>query len=151
MTRQFQRRTLRPALARAALLGTVLLGFSPALLAEDYVLIANKSVDSAALSKADVQSIFLGDKTKWDDGKPIEFAVMDGGDAHKAFMQDIVAKTPAQFDNYWKRLVFTGKASAPRTFGDAGKLMEFVAGKPGAVGYLPAGQADGSVKTISIK
>jgi len=138
-------------LACGALFGAMLFGVSAGAWAEDYVVVANKSVGSNALSKLDAQSIFLGDKTKWEDGKPIDFAVMEDGDAQKAFLQDVVGKTSAQFDNYWKRLVFTGKASAPKTFGDARKLLEFVAATPGAVGYVPAGKADASVKTISIK
>lgn len=141
----------RHFLARAVLFATSALCFSAPAWAEDYVVIANKSVASASISRADMQAIFLGDKTKWDDGKPVGFAVMEDGDSHKAFMQDVMSKTPAQFDNYWKRLVFTGKASAPKTFSDAGKLMEFVATNPGTVGYVPADKADGSVKTISIK
>lgn len=141
----------RRTLTTAALLFAALLGFSSAGLAADYAVIANKAVSAGSLSKADTQAIFLGDKTKWDDGQAITFAIMDGGEAHKAFLQDIVSKTPSQFDNYWKRLVFTGKASSPKTFSDAQKLMEFVTANPGAIGYVPAEQADKSVKTISIK
>ncbi len=63
------------------LLGAVLLGFSSGVLANDYALIANKDVPISSLSKTDVQSIFLGEKSKWDDGSNIEF--MAQGDFHK--------------------------------------------------------------------
>src|SRR3569833_3342637 len=98
--------TSRHLLARVVLFATSALCFSALAWAEDYVVIANKSVASASISRADMQAIFLGDKTKWDDGKPAGFAVMEDGDSHKAFMQDVMSKTPAQFDNYWKCLVF---------------------------------------------
>lgn len=131
------------------LMGLLLFGSACTAFA-DYVVVANKSVSAEAISKSDAQSIFLGEKTKWDDGKPIEFAIFDS-DLQRQFLQDVVGKSPSQFDSYWKRLVFTGKGSAPKTFSDAQKLLQYVAEHPGAVGYVPAGKVDASVKTISIK
>lgn len=119
--------------------------------AADYTVIANKGVSSGSLSKADIQAIFLGDKTKWDDGKPVKIAVLESGSASKSFLQGVVGKTPSQFDNYWKRLIFTGKAAAPKAFDDAASLVQFVSGTSGAVGFVGDGQAGSSVKTISIK
>ena len=132
-------------------LSASLAGFSSSAWAEDYVVIANKSVAAAGLSKSDAQSIFVGDKTRWEDGKPIEFAIIESGEVQRTFFQDVIGKTPSQFDSYWKRLVFTGKASAPKAFGDEKKMLEFVAATPGAVGFVSAGKVDPSVKTLSIK
>jgi ABC-type phosphate transport system substrate-binding protein len=122
-----------------------------AAVAADYVVIANKGVSASSLGKSDAQAIFLGDKSKWDDGKPIKIAVLEAGSAHKAFLQHVVGKSPSQFDSYWKKLMFSGKAAAPKSFSDDQSLVEFVAGHAGAVGYVAAGSAGGSVKTISIK
>ena len=117
--------------------------------AADYVVIANKGVSVGSLSKDDAQAMFLGEKSKWDDGKSVKLAVLAEGTAHKSFLQHVVGKSPSQFDNFWKKLVFTGKASAPRSFEDASSVISFVAATPGAIGYV--GKADSSVKTISIK
>jgi len=141
---------LRGVLMCAAL-GTFLTGLSSSASAEDYIVIANKSVTAGGLSKSEAQSIFLGDKIQWEDGKPIELAVIESGEVQKTFLQEVLGKNPSQFDNYWKRLVFTGKASAPKAFGDEKKMLEFVAATPGAVGFVSAGKADSSVKTLSIK
>lgn len=133
------------------LIGLLLSGTACVATAEDYAVVANKSVGAGSLSKADAQAIFLGDKTKWDDGKAVDFVLFEEEATQKAFLQEVVGKTPSQFDSYWKRLVFTGKGSAPKTFGDAQKLIDYVSATPGAVGYVPAGKADASVKIISIK
>lgn len=119
--------------------------------AADYAVVANKGVGSSSLSKSDAQAIFSGEKSKWDDGKPIKIVVLQGGGASKSFLQDVVGKTPSQFDTYWKKLVFTGKAGAPKTFDDPDALVSYVSGTAGAIGFVGAGQAGGSVKTISIR
>jgi ABC-type phosphate transport system substrate-binding protein len=143
---------IRHSWRRVIFLAGALMMVVPALVsAADFVIVANKNVSANSLSKAELQAIFLGEKTRWDDGKPIKIVVLDEGAAHKAFLLAVVGKTPSQFDNYWKKLVFTGKAAAPKAFDEAGKLIDFVAGQAGAVGYVAAGQPIGSVKTISIK
>ena len=93
----------------------------------------------------------LGEKTKWDDGKAIKIAVLQDGVIHKSFLEGIVEKTSSQYENYWKKLIFTGKAVAPKSFDTTSKALEFVAGQEGAIGYISAGEAGGSVKTITIK
>ena len=129
----------------------VILGLMSNAFAADYIVIANKSVSANSLSKDELQAIFLGEKSKWDDGKPIKIVILEDGDVHKNFLKDIVGKTPSQFESYWKKLVFTGKAVAPKSFGDTAALVDFVASHPGTIGYVAAGQEAGSVKIISIK
>ena len=119
--------------------------------AADYKVVANKTVSAGSLSKSELQAIFLGEKSKWDDGKPIKIVVLEEGEAHKAFLQSVVGKTPSQFENYWKKLIFTGKAAAPKSFGDTSALVDFVASHSGTIGYVSADQSTGSVKSISIK
>jgi ABC-type phosphate transport system substrate-binding protein len=143
--------TIKSRLAVQTIGAAIGLAFAVAAAAADYAVVANKGVAAGSLSRSDAQAIFLGEKTKWDDGKQIKIAVLEAGGAHKSFLQDVVSKTPSQFDSYWKKMVFTGKAAAPKSFGDAQSLIEFVSGNSGAVGYVAAGSAGGSVKTISIK
>jgi ABC-type phosphate transport system substrate-binding protein len=133
-----------------ALIGAMLAGTVTAF-AGDFAVIANKGVSVGSLSKSELQAIFLGEKSRWDDGRHIRIAILEEGGVHKSFLQNIVGKTPSQYESYWKKLIFTGKASAPKTFDETAKVVEFVAGQQGAIGYVAAGQAGGTVKTISIK
>ncbi len=148
--RWFGYRGMSLVLISAMLLGAVLSGFSSGVLADDYVLISNKKVPIKSLSKTDVQSIFLGERSKWDDGSTIEFAVMDSGDFHKSFLQNVIGKTQSQFDAYWMRMVFAGKARPLKPYSEVQEVIKFVATHPGAIGYVPVGEAGTSVKAIAI-
>lgn len=119
--------------------------------AADFKIIAYKTVSATALTKAELQSIFLGEKSRWEDGKPIKIVVLEDGPVHKEFLQAVLGKTPSQFDSYWKKLVFTGKAAAPKSFAEVAELVDYIGTHPGTIGYVAAGQRVGSIKTISIK
>jgi ABC-type phosphate transport system substrate-binding protein len=119
--------------------------------AANYVIIANKGVSEDSLSKTELRAMFLGEKIKWENKKYIKLAIPVEGDAYREFLQEVVLKTPSQYDNHWMKQVYSGKASVPQSFSDPSKLVEFVVSHPGAIGIVEAGQSDRSVKTISIK
>ena len=143
--------TIKKRLALLAVGVSMALVFACAAIAADYVVVTSKEVSAGSLSKDDVQAIFLGDKTRWNNGEPIKIAVLEAGGAHKDFLRDVLHKTPSQYYNYWRKMVFTGKAAAPKSFKDAQSLIDFVSGQSNAVGYVAANEANGSVKIISIK
>ncbi len=91
--------------------------------------IANAKFPVDSLSGDDIRSIFLGQTTKIK-GRTVVLAILKGGPAHTAFLKSMVRKTPTQFRNYWRRLVFTGKALAPRAFKTEKALLAFVAKTP---------------------
>jgi ABC-type phosphate transport system substrate-binding protein len=127
------------------------LAFATAALSAEYFVIANKSVPVSSLSRSEIQAIFLGEKTRWDDGKAIKLFVLSEGAVHKSFLESVVEKSPSQFEIYWKKLVFTGKAAAPKSFSDGAELVAAVATQAGAISYAAAGQSRSAVKTISVK
>ena len=137
------------------LLGCILIGMqlvaSAQAFASDYLLIANRGVTASVLSRQEAQAIFTGEKSRWDDGKPIHIVVLNGGDAARGFLQNVVGKTPSQFDMYWKKLIFTGKAGAPKSFEDPASVVKYVSRTAGAVGFVGEADAVGQVKTISVK
>jgi ABC-type phosphate transport system substrate-binding protein len=135
---------------QAAILAGVLL--LPGLLhAEGYVVVASKDVEVNSLSKAELQAIFLGEKVKWNRAKYIKIALLEEGPVMKEFLQGVLGKTPAQFETHWSRLIFTGKASTLPRFPDSAKVVDFVAGKAGAIGVVAADQAGSSVKIIQVQ
>lgn len=116
-----------------------------------FIVIANNSVAETSLSKKELQSIYLGEKIKWENKKYIKISVFEDASIFKEFLQSIVGKTPSQFDQHWIRMVTTGKASMPPTFTESKQVIEFVAGHPNSIGFVPAGNVGDSVKTIAIK
>jgi len=125
--------------------------FSSSPQAANVVVIANKSVTENSLSKAELQAIFLGEKVKWENRRNIRIAVLENGPGYKDFLQTIVGKTPSQFDQHWQRMASTGRAALPPYFTDVQLLIEYVAKQPNAIGVVPSGQENSSVKIISIK
>jgi ABC-type phosphate transport system substrate-binding protein len=129
----------------------IMLWFSAEAIAASYVVIANKSVEESSLTRAELKAIFLGEKVKWESRKYIKIVVLGEGPSSVDFLQSILGKTPSQFDAHWSKLLFSGKGSMPQTFAEPPKVVDFVAKNPNSIGFVPAGQQDASVKTITIK
>lgn len=115
------------------------------------MVIGNPSVPATTLSELDIIYIFLGDKTAWDDGKKITFVIQEDSAAHKTFLKEYISISPAQFANYWKKRVFTGKGSSPQSLKNDQEMIKFIGETKGAVGYVSSGTILNNVKTISVR
>ncbi len=125
--------------------------FSSVVFAGDVALIANNAVTEAFLNQKEVKKVFLGKKTQWENGDKIIIATLDGGVIHEQFVNDFVGKTPSQYKKYWKKLTFTGKGKAPKSFKSEEELAAYVAETAGAIGYLATSTASDKTKTIDVK
>lgn len=120
-------------------------------LAADVVIIAHPASSAPSLTKGDVQDIFTGRKTRWANGAPAVPVLVEVEATHEAFLAVFVQKTPAQFDTWWKRQVFTGKASAPRSLKTEREVVEFVGRTAGAIGYVSKGSITDVVRTVTVQ
>jgi ABC-type phosphate transport system substrate-binding protein len=102
--------------------------------AQEIALIAHKNV-TATLTQDEVQQIFLGQKTRWKDGATITFAIFAEENTFTTFLKDYIKKTAFQYNNYWKKQVFTGQGRMPKTFPDGQALIDFVAETEGAISF----------------
>jgi len=107
----------------------------------DVVVIGNPA--AAALTKDQVADVFLG--------KSQAFTPIDQPDAAPVradFYKKATGRDPAQVKATWSRLVFTGKAVAPKEVADAAAVKKAVAADPKAIGYIDKSAVDGSVKVL---
>lgn len=111
-------------------------------------IVANAKVPVSALGKAELEDIFLGKKKTWSDGSTITF-VVQGGAIQDDFLSTYINKTASQFDNYWRKMVFTGTGKAPKSFTSDAEVVGFVTANPGAIGFTAA-ESSGA-KVISVK
>ncbi len=125
--------------------------FSSVVFAGDVALVANDAVAEASLNQKDVKKIFLGKKTRWENGDKIIIVTLDDGVSHEQFVKDFVGKTPSQYKKYWKKLTFTGKGKAPKSFKSEDELAAYVAETAGAIGYLAPATASDKTKIIDVK
>lgn len=114
-------------------------------IADDIIIICNKDVKQSALTKADIQKIFLGRKTKWDDRKDLVFFTMKSSKLHTAFLRTYIGRSPEQYTNYWKRLLFIGKGLPPEAYDTEARLVRKVRATSGAIAYV-SGKTD--IKTV---
>ena len=60
-------------------------------------------------------------------------------------------KSVSQYRAYWKRLLFSGGGSAPRTFRTSAQVIDFVTRQPGAIGVVESSAADAArVKVLDV-
>lgn len=146
-----ERARRRSGFFSVGLLTGLLLSTTPAWAAEVAVVV-NPKATTGNLDKSALRDIYTGIKTKWADGKKIEFVVLaDSGGVNETFMSQFVEKTAAQFVAFWKKQVFTGKGSEPKTVKTEKEVMDYVSATDGAIGYVGAGSVNGSVKVVSVK
>ncbi|OQX21899.1 MAG: hypothetical protein BWK80_31910 [Desulfobacteraceae bacterium IS3] len=130
------------------------LAFVPLSEAGEILIIAHKGVSAGELSKNEIKSIFLGEKIRWDDDRKMTFVILKTKE-HDEFLRAYIGNTAAQYLNYWKKMVFTGKSKSPKAFDTPEKLLEYVAETDGSVGYIPSeaySEAyNDKVKIISVK
>jgi len=119
--------------------------------AADFKVIANPAVKIDQISANDLRQIFLATKTSLGDGTHAEPVLEKSGATHEAFLKQYVGKTDAAIGTYYRSLVFTGKASMPRSFGSDAEVVAYVVKTKGAFGYV-SGSADvGRAKVLEVK
>jgi hypothetical protein len=114
----------------------------------DVKLIAHPDVPDVACSEKNAQRIFLGKKTRWEGGLRVVPVMLRDGDVHEIFVEDLLDRSVAKFEIYWKQAVFTGKGIPPRSFDSELALMAYVADTPGAVGYVAKSTSLRGVKEL---
>ena len=119
--------------------------------AADLKVIANPSVGASSVSADEVKAVFLATKTSLSDGSHVEPALQKGGAIHEAFVKEYLGKTDAALQTYYRSLVFTGKASMPKTLGSDAEVVAYVAKTKGAVGYVGAGAGTPGVKALDVR
>ncbi len=111
--------------------------------AEEIMLITHKGgANTVTMRKEDIKQIFLGQKTRWDDNSVIHFVVCTEEHSLLTFLKNYVKKTPIQYNNYWKKLVFSGKGIMPKMFDTPPKVLEFVSNTEGAISFISAQDVD---------
>ena len=113
--------------------------------------IANSSVGASSVSADDLKGVFLATKTSLSDGSHVEPVLAKSGAAHEAFLKEYLGKSDAALQTYYRSLVFTGKASMPKTLAGDAEIVAYVAKTKGAIGYVSAGASVAGVKTLEVK
>ncbi len=115
-------------------------------------MVGNNGVRIPAITAADLRSIFQGEKTRFADGSHAVPVMLKGGPAHEVFLRHHLDESPEEFRAQWRKAVFTGQGSMPKSFDSETALIDYVAATPGALGYVSriSPQAQGNVRSIPV-
>ncbi len=115
------------------------------------MLIVHNDVKVETIKRSIVSEIYMGTRTKWDDGEKIRVVMLKEGDVHEQFVQTSLETTTAKHKNHWKKLVFTGTGEPPKICKTEKEVVEFVAENEGAIGYISEKTEHDAVKVVPIK
>ena len=91
----------------------------------------------ASLGSSDVKNLFMGKKTKLSNGQKVKIIELtDGAAGRIAFHELATGRSESQVQSAWSRLVFTGKAEAPKQVADDAAVIQAVSSSPNAIGYV---------------
>ena len=129
----------------------LVLGLAVQAVAADFVVITHPGNSASSISQQDLKNIYLGKKSRWDDGSSIVVMAQKSGALTDAFISEAVGKTTQQYFIYWRKIVFTGKGTPPVEMDTDAQAKAAVASRPGAIGYIAASALDGSVKQLKVR
>jgi TonB family protein len=118
--------------------------------AADIKIIANSSVKADAISAADLRSVFLAEKNSLSDGSHVEPVFQRGGAAHEIFLREFLRESNDSLQRHYGSLVFTGKASMPKSFSSDADILAYVARTRGAIGYVSVSSSAEGVKELLV-
>ena len=128
-------------------------GFGPGVAAanDDLVIIANPDLADSAIEQRELQRIYLGKKTRWEDNTSIVPVMLKSGPLHDEFIEGYIDRSVQRFVTYWRQMVFTGKGMPPKSFASESDLVDFVARTPGSVGYVSSSANVSNVKKLELE
>ena len=113
-------------------------------------IIVNKANPLAALSQEALRPIYLMTKTVWSNGQSIEpFNLPESSPMRTAFDSAVLGMNPDEVARYWIDRRIRGDARPPKKVPSPGTVLSLVAKSEGAVGYVPLGDVNASVKVIA--
>jgi ABC-type phosphate transport system substrate-binding protein len=127
-------RKLRGAVCIALLAGGLNVAYA------DVVVVVSAKSTTTTMTADEISQIYLGKSKAM---KPVESAPI-----RAQFYSKVAGKDEAQVKAIWSKLVFTGKATAPKELPSSADVVKAVAADPNAIGYVEKNAVDPSVKIV---
>ena len=114
--------------------------------------VVNKSNPLNELSLADLRRIYRGQRLRWSNGRRVTLVMRDPGTPERdAFLRALYGVREEEYRRGFLQAIFTGEAGdAPKMLASPTGVLRFVFNVPGAIGYVRASEADGSVKVLRV-
>jgi ABC-type phosphate transport system substrate-binding protein len=137
---------------RLSLLLLALAGVLPGARAHAQVLvIANPSVGTTEVSKAELRDVFTGASSSLPGTAQITPVLLKQGAVNADFLDLYVGKSDSAFRASWRSILFSGQGVLPKTLDTDAAVVEYVLHTPGAVGYIGRTSPHDGVKTLIVR
>jgi len=118
--------------------------FAVAVCAAELVVIVNPANPATSMTSAQASQFFLGKSPMF---TPVDQA--ESSPIRTEFYKKICDKDPSEVKAIWSKLVFTGKASAPKEYHSNAEVKKAVAANPTGIGYIEVSAVDSTVKVVT--
>jgi ABC-type phosphate transport system substrate-binding protein len=119
-----------------------------------YVVIVNPANPIRRLSQSQLSRIYLGKLQGWDiDGKIEPVVVLDqkaGTPLRAQFTQDVLRKSEAEADAYWRQEIYSGRSFPPLEQSEP-EALAAVRSSVGGIAYVSASADLKGVKVVSVR
>lgn len=119
--------------------------------AGDYVVIVNKGNSVSSIDKATLKRLFTGRIKKLGGAVAVPINQDLGSASAKAFLNDIVGKSPEAYKEYWVAQQIKGAGSAPMIQQGDAAIVGMVSSIPGAISYVAEASVTDAVKIIPVQ
>ncbi len=125
------------------------LGLMSRMAAADIVVVVSAKSPVGALSKEQVEDIFLGKTIRFPDGAlAVAIDQPEGSAIRNEFYVKVVGKTAAQIKAYWSKIIFTGRGQPPPSVSNTVEMMKRISANPAAIGYIDRDMMNDSVRAV---
>lgn len=116
----------------------------------EIVVVANKAVNAARISRDELRPIFQTKKDTWPDGTPAKpINLPDTSPVRRAFDSAVLGLDADRVARYWIDRKIRGGERPPPTVSSSALVVKLVSKTAGALGYVEASAVDGSVKVVA--
>jgi len=139
---------------KSLLLASLLSLTVPSLYADSKgMIVVSEDVNIQKLTKNELESIFLGKKTIWENGKRIQIGLSTNkNEKTEYFFKNYIGKNERRFKKYWLKLVFAGYGTAPKLFKDNNKAINYTKKQDGVIAFVTTNDIQNikGLKVISV-
>ena len=119
---------------------------------EALAVIVNKINPVEGMTLEELRKYCVQERKHWSDDKRVTVVLRDPGQAERAaVLQLIYRMNESDFSRYFLQAEFTGEVqTAPKHLSSAAGVRRFVFNVPGAIGFVRASDADGTIKVLRV-
>jgi len=116
-----------------------------------FTVIVNKSNPITSLPVTELQRVFRKQTRMWRHGESMVPVDWDAtSEVRQQFSRLVMGRSVREMADFWIQQSITQGLAPPSTQKSARAILRFVASVPGAISYVPRGEADESVKIIAV-